>query len=97
MLLLCTDGLTQYANSQDILTVTSNKGPQDSVDGLIQFANDRGGADNITVLVVKVEAGISLPLLTVLQHSKNHCRHLGLALWHFLLLFYWVLPLQDNL
>ncbi len=29
MLLLCTDGLTQYANSQDILAATSNKGPRE--------------------------------------------------------------------
>ena len=80
MLVLCTDGLTQYANSQDILAATSNKGPRESVDGLIQFANDRGGSDNISVLVVKAEAGISLPLFTKLPSLQRPLAVLGIGI-----------------
>jgi PPM family protein phosphatase len=54
IILLCTDGLTQYATSDAILGAAH--GPaREIVERLIQFANDCGGSDNITVSVIRVQ------------------------------------------
>ena len=53
--LLCTDGLTEmveHAEIQKIFTEASS--PEDAVRNLIAAANERGGVDNITAVVVWV-------------------------------------------
>jgi protein phosphatase len=52
IILLCTDGLTQYATSNDILELSSPNDARTIVDKLIQFANDRGGTDNTTICAI---------------------------------------------
>jgi PPM family protein phosphatase len=54
ILLLCTDGLSQYATS-DALLRAAHGTAQEIADRLIEFANDCGGSDNITVSVIRVE------------------------------------------
>ena len=52
--LLCSDGLTEYANEIDIQRVFAEV-PEDAVSqAFIDHANARGGKDNITALVVKL-------------------------------------------
>jgi CRP-like cAMP-binding protein len=52
--LLCSDGLSEYAQEADILRVFRET-PEDKVaQGFIDLANAGGGKDNITALVVKV-------------------------------------------
>jgi PPM family protein phosphatase len=51
-ILLCTDGLTRYALRDDISQMTSQGSPQEIADGLVNFANHSGGADNVSVIVV---------------------------------------------
>lgn len=51
-ILLCTDGLTQYASSQDILGLSSPDDARTTVEKLIQYANDQGGSDNTTICVI---------------------------------------------
>jgi protein phosphatase len=52
-LLLCTDGLTAYVADAAIADVlTSGADPQRAVDRLIDLANDAGGNDNVTVVVI---------------------------------------------
>ena len=52
--LLCTDGLTEYAQEADILRIFSEV-PEDKVaQAFIDHANQGGGKDNITALVVKL-------------------------------------------
>lgn len=53
IILLCTDGLTQYASEKDLLEATSNGTSQEIVERLIAFAKEHGGSDNITALAVK--------------------------------------------
>lgn len=53
LILLCTDGLTQYAASQDLLAAASYGTPRQIVERLIHFANARGGSDNITVSAIQ--------------------------------------------
>jgi PPM family protein phosphatase len=55
ILLLCTDGLTQYATSETLLAAASHGSAKEIVEHLIQFANDCGGSDNVTVSVIRVE------------------------------------------
>jgi serine/threonine protein phosphatase PrpC len=51
--LLCTDGLSEYVQEQDLETVLKLYPPQESVTRLIGVANERGGNDNITALVLQ--------------------------------------------
>ncbi|MFM8551343.1 MAG: SpoIIE family protein phosphatase, partial [Nitrospiraceae bacterium] len=53
-LLLCTDGLTKMMNDEEIAATLarSNRHPQAACDALVREANERGGRDNVTVLIV---------------------------------------------
>jgi len=52
--LLCSDGLSEYVQPSDLLRLYREK-PDDAVSqALVDLANERGGQDNITALVVKV-------------------------------------------
>lgn len=53
-LLLCTDGLTEMLNDAEIGRVLAASAPREAVQRLVAGANDRGGVDNITVVVVWV-------------------------------------------
>ncbi len=56
-LLLCSDGLWEMVRHQDLLkTLSEGKNPQKICDKLIKLANDNGGEDNITAVVVQVRA-----------------------------------------
>lgn len=51
-LLLCTDGLTNMLRDEEILAVVQTKpDPQHIAETLVKMANERGGHDNITVIV----------------------------------------------
>lgn len=53
VLLLCSDGLNKMISDSDIFNIiTSCEEPEKMCDCLIQAANDAGGRDNITVIVV---------------------------------------------
>lgn len=51
--ILCTDGLTNYINDDELLDLTMEFHPAAACEQLIYLANLRGGEDNITVLIVK--------------------------------------------
>ena len=54
--LICSDGLTDMVSEADIRTMLSKKDSLDEKgDALIQAANDAGGKDNITVLLIQAE------------------------------------------
>ena len=53
LILLCTDGLTQYATTEDLLAATSYGSAREIVERLIHFANAHGGSDNITASVIQ--------------------------------------------
>lgn len=56
-LLLCTDGLTTPLTDQEIRDIIAEGRPQRAADALVQAANDKGGPDNVSVIVVEV-AGV---------------------------------------
>ncbi len=53
-ILLCTDGLTNMLSDEDIAGILTGVSPEDAGGALIAAANEAGGLDNITVVVVDV-------------------------------------------
>lgn len=54
-ILLCTDGLTNMLTEDEIVQIiTKIEDPQLACDTLIQNANNKGGEDNITVIIGKI-------------------------------------------
>jgi protein phosphatase len=54
--LLCSDGLHGYLQTDEIAPLTAGKSLEGCCQALIDLANDRGGKDNITSVVVEVVA-----------------------------------------
>lgn len=52
--LLCSDGLTRYASKQNLLDITSKGNPDSIAKNLINFANQSGGVDNISVAYIEI-------------------------------------------
>ncbi|HYQ29014.1 MAG TPA: hypothetical protein VER04_17410, partial [Polyangiaceae bacterium] len=53
--LLCSDGLNKMVKDQQIReTLVQQRDPEAAVYGLIELANDAGGRDNVTVILIKV-------------------------------------------
>lgn len=60
--LLCSDGLTGMVTDEEIIDRLKSAEPLDRiVRGLVDYANERGGVDNITAIVVEVAAGVPAP------------------------------------
>lgn len=55
--LLCSDGLSGHVQPDEIKAAITEHGPQEAARRLIGLACDRGGDDNITAVVAKVEEG----------------------------------------
>lgn len=53
-LLLCTDGLTNMLDNESILQVLQMKKFENTADEYIKKANENGGVDNTTVVVIKL-------------------------------------------
>ena len=56
-LLLCTDGVTRHLTGSDILTLSGECDDEMVPQRLIDEANDRGGLDNSTAVLVSVDRG----------------------------------------
>jgi serine/threonine protein phosphatase PrpC len=52
-MLLCSDGLHGYLKENEIMTIGSQRG-EDAVRAFVDLANERGGKDNITAVLVEV-------------------------------------------
>jgi protein phosphatase len=56
-LMLCSDGLWDVVKEEEIIqTVTKTGNPQVACDILVQAANDAGGPDNVTVILIRFPA-----------------------------------------
>lgn len=51
-ILLCTDGLSEYCDEQKLMELVDLNNIKKSAEQLIDFANDCGGRDNITLAIV---------------------------------------------
>jgi len=52
--LVCSDGLTEMVDDREIAGILAGSAPADAAQQLIDAANEQGGVDNITAVVVKV-------------------------------------------
>ena len=60
-LLLCTDGLTRLVNDSEIAKIIlAAPKAQSAADQLVALANERGGQDNVTVIVVRFSEKLTL-------------------------------------
>ena len=65
ILVISSDGLSDKVSQEEILELAHNNGPNAACQKLVELANDRGGDDNITVIVLKVK------LVKNSQHQIN--------------------------
>ncbi len=52
VLMICTDGLTNYVEAGEIAEIVREYGQDKCLDKLINAANNRGGTDNITIVAI---------------------------------------------
>jgi len=60
ILVLCTDGLWSLLAEDELRAIVEQYDPQESVERLIARANESGGPDNITAVVVRVSLATSV-------------------------------------
>ena len=61
-LVLCTNGLYHLVSDNEIRRIVGQEVPQESVYHLVERANENGGTDNITAIVIRVlELGVEPP------------------------------------
>lgn len=55
-ILFCTDGLTNMVSDEDIYNIVTSEGSvEEKIDSLIRLANDKGGIDNIAVILIYID------------------------------------------
>ncbi len=59
VLVISSDGLSNKVTPEEILEIAGNKPPRKACAALVDLANERGGDDNITVIVLKVKDKIN--------------------------------------
>lgn len=65
ILVISSDGLSDKASPEEILEHVGNNELQTACEKLLKLANDRGGDDNITVIIAKIKTVIN-------SHRKMH-------------------------
>ena len=53
--LLCSDGLSGHVQAEELAEAIQERGPQEAARYLVGLACDRGGEDNITAIIARVE------------------------------------------
>jgi protein phosphatase len=56
MYLLCSDGLTNLVSEEEIRDMLIAKSFQEALRDLVALANERGGDDNITAVLARVDS-----------------------------------------
>jgi protein phosphatase len=75
-IVLCSDGLTNHVGDDEIRAVATRLGPQLAADELVRLANDRGGSDNIGVVVVGPPRAASAPAIPRSDRPRRFPRFL---------------------
>ncbi|MFN9740976.1 MAG: PP2C family protein-serine/threonine phosphatase [Acidobacteriota bacterium] len=56
LLIACTDGLTSLVGDEEIYRIALSHPPDEACTNLINLANERGGHDNISIGIIRIEA-----------------------------------------
>ena len=51
-IIICTDGLSNYVSEETIFDILKNENEENAADKLVSLANEAGGGDNITVVLI---------------------------------------------
>src|SRR5262249_50197294 len=71
-LILCSDGLTRHVKANEICDLTLfNEDPDVASQKLIDLANARGGEDNVSVIIIKVEGDVLGPEMAAVQAAND--------------------------
>ena len=63
LILICTDGLTELMSDEEIAAaLAEDASPEQTCRRLVDEANQRGGSDNITVVIARVAEGAAAPV-----------------------------------
>jgi protein phosphatase len=79
-LLLCSDGLCDVVTDEEIGDVVLTRPPQEACQALIRLANQRGGPDNITVMICRQPGGKLRSRSTQMVRRTFRKKVLGLSL-----------------
>ncbi len=60
-LLLCSDGLTRYARPDDLVQLAVEGTPEEAVQRMVDFANEAGGIDNTTLILIEIGEDLGQP------------------------------------
>ena len=81
IIVLCSDGLTGHLADAEILEVVSQLAPEPAARRLVDLANERGGLDNLSVIVARLEpASVPAPAVVAAAPSTSATRRSPL-LW----------------
>jgi PPM family protein phosphatase len=69
--LLCSDGLYNLVENDEIAEIVDQHPLEEASDKLVSLANERGGTDNITVILIKVEDELNIVRLEEDKESEN--------------------------
>jgi len=70
-LLLCSDGLSDLVENDEILTALQNFEMSTALASLIDIANERGGHDNITIIALKVPKPDETPTVEIPSKTSS--------------------------
>ena len=62
IIVLCSDGLWSQLADEEISEIATGEEPFQAVKVLIDRANQRGGTDNVTAIILRVEVGVDKPV-----------------------------------
>lgn len=78
--LLCSDGLSGVVRDEEIAEVLRRQPPEQAVRTLVDFANERGGPDNVTVQIARIPAPLAASAATGRSDRVRRVRALMVAL-----------------
>jgi protein phosphatase len=58
---ICSDGLTKHLRDDEILEYTAGRNTQAACEVMLDLALERGGLDNVTVVVVRLSSAVREP------------------------------------
>jgi len=88
ILLLCSDGLTDLVQDDEIRGVIQTKSLEDAPQVLIDMANQRGGHDNVTLVLMQMPPAEAQRAVADLKKRRRRLGCLAILLLVFVLLVY---------
>ena len=92
-LIMCSDGLSNMVTDENLMKIVMDEYPEDAADALVKLANANGGADNITMQIVRIGSLAMLEKTKPIRVAKSRKKIFGvlsllvllailLALWY---------------